>query len=93
MNEEELTGRVITIITEAQKLPPGTVTPDSTFEELGMDSLDGINLLFAFEEAFDINIPEHHAQQMKSVRQTVTGLRELLEKRAAQDPDETGAGG
>ena len=74
--------KVIEIITREQKLTPGRVTLDSTFEELGIDSLDGINLLFAFEEEFHLNIPEHVAQQMKSVRQVAEGLRTVLAKRA-----------
>ena len=74
--------KVIEIITRVQKLEPGRVTLDSTFEELGIDSLDGINLLFAFEEEFKLNIPEHVAQQMKSVRQVAEGLRTVLAKRA-----------
>lgn len=84
MTDQELTGRVVALITTLQKLSPGRVTADSSFEELGIDSLDGINLLFAFEEEFDITIPEHLAQQMKNVRQVVAGLRQVLEKRAAQ---------
>ena len=74
--------KVIEVITRAQKLEPGRVTLDSTFEELGIDSLDGINLLFAFEEEFNLNIPEHVAQQMKSVRQVVEGLGDLQARRA-----------
>lgn len=73
--------KVIDIITGAQKLEPGRVTVDSTFEELGIDSLDGVNLLFAFEEEFNLNIPEHVAQQMKTVRQVVEGLNALLAKK------------
>ncbi len=76
--------KVIAIITREQKLEPGRVTLDSTFEELGIDSLDGINLLFAFEEEFKLNIPEHVAQQMKSVRQVAEGLHSLLAKGAAE---------
>jgi acyl carrier protein len=83
MSDQELTDRVLAIITAQQKLPEGRVTPESTFEELGIDSLDGVNLLFAFEEEFDINIPEHVAQQMKDVGQVVAGLRQVLEKREA----------
>ena len=75
--------KVIEMITRLQKLEPSRVSLDSSFEELGIDSLDGVNLLFAFEEEFNLNIPEHVAQQMKSVRQVVEGLRGLLAKRAA----------
>jgi acyl carrier protein len=82
MNNEQLTDRVVRIITEQQKLPPGKVTPDSTFQELGIDSLDGVQLLFAFEEEFDITIPEHVAQNMKTVGQVVEGLEKVLSKRA-----------
>ena len=78
-----LEDKVIEIITRQQKLEPGRVTLDSTFEELGIDSLDGVNLLFAFEEEFALSIPEHVAQQMKSVRQVAEGLRSLLAKGAA----------
>jgi acyl carrier protein len=72
-----LEDKVIEIITRVQKLEPGRVTIDSTFEELGIDSLDGVNLLFAFEEEFNLNIPEHVALQMKSVRQVTEGLQGL----------------
>lgn len=75
--------KVIEIITRVQKLEPGRVTIDSTFEELGIDSLDGVNLLFAFEEEFNLNIPEHIAQQMKSVRQVAEGLRGVMARRPA----------
>ena len=78
ISEAELTARVVSIITTQQKLPAGRVTPESTFEELGIDSLDGVSLLFVFEEEFDITIPEHVAQQMKDVRQVVAGLQQVL---------------
>ncbi len=80
-----LEDKVIEIITREQKLESGRVTLDSTFEELGIDSLDGLNLLFAFEEEFKLNIPEHAAQQMKGVRQVVEGLRSLMAKGAARE--------
>ena len=76
-----LEDKVIEIITRVQKLEPGRVTAESTFEELGIDSLDGVNLLFAFEEEFSLNIPEHVAREMKGVRQVVEGLRGILDKR------------
>jgi len=93
LSDDELTERVVSIISSQQKLPPGRVTADSTFEELGIDSLDGVNLLFAFEEAFDITIPEHVAQKMKDVRQVVAGLRQVLETRPkVQSPKSNVAG-
>jgi acyl carrier protein len=82
MNVEE---KVIEIMTREQHLEPGKVTPDSTFAELGIDSLDGVNILFALEEEFKIDIPDTVAQSMKSVRQVVESLTRVLEGKDISD--------
>jgi acyl carrier protein len=79
MSHAELTERVRGIIATAQHLPQEKVTADSTFEELGIDSLDGINILFAVESEFNINIPDDAAQNIRSVRDVVEGIAKLLE--------------
>jgi acyl carrier protein len=79
MSHAELTERVRGIIATAQHLPQEKVTADSTFEELGIDSLDGINILFAVENEFNINIPDDDAQNIRSVRDVVDGIAKLLE--------------
>jgi acyl carrier protein len=78
MSHEELTERVRAIIATSQHLPPEKVTSDSTFEELGIDSLDGINILFAVESEFNINIPDDAAQHIRSVRDVVDGIAKLI---------------
>jgi acyl carrier protein len=75
---DELTGRVIGVIAKTQRLDPSTVTADSTFAELKIDSLDGINILFALEEEFKISIPDDAARQITSVRQAVDGVAQLV---------------
>lgn len=49
--------KVIAIIAEQAVLDPGDVTPQSTLEELGIDSLGLVESIFAIEEAFDISVP------------------------------------
>jgi len=49
--------RVIDIIAEQALLEPSDVTPESTLEDLGIDSLGLVESIFAFEEAFDITVP------------------------------------
>lgn len=78
MSHEELTERVRKIIATSQHLPEEKVTADSTFAELGIDSLDGINILFAVESEFNINIPDEGAQSIRSVRDVVDGIAKLL---------------
>jgi acyl carrier protein len=71
--------RVINVITREQHLDAGKVTLQSTFEELGIDSLDGVNIMFALEEEFSISIPDSIARQMKSVGQVVDDLTRYME--------------
>jgi acyl carrier protein len=77
--------KVVEIITREQHLQPGVVTIDSKFEELGIDSLDGVNILFALEEEFKIDIPDTVAQNMKSVRQVVDSLTRVMEGKDISD--------
>ena len=79
MSNEELTERVRGIIAAAQHVPVENIRAESTFEQLGIDSLDGINILFAVESEFNINIPDDAAQKIRSVRDVVDGIAKLLE--------------
>ena len=81
----DVTPKVIEIIAREQHLDPGKVTLDSTFAELGIDSLDGVNILFALEEEFKLDIPDSVAQNMRSVRQVVDALSRVLEGKDVSD--------
>ena len=81
--QDDVEQRVIEIIARRKRIEPAKLTMDSTFAELGIDSLDGMELLFTFEDSFNISIPESVAQRMKSVREVVEGLREVLVNRPA----------
>lgn len=79
--------KVITAIAKMKKIPPETITLDSSLEELKIDSLDGLNLFFDLEEAFDINIPDEGAKTMRSVGQIVEGLDQLIANKGASNPE------
>jgi acyl carrier protein len=81
--DAELAAKVIAVIAKAQRIPPETITLDSTFEALKIDSLDGINLVFALENEFGINIPDDGAQNLRSVGETVEGVAKLLQEKQA----------
>jgi acyl carrier protein len=84
MNTDEVTQRVIGVIAKTIHQPPEAIQPQSTFEELKMDSLDGLQLAFALEEEFDVNIPDDAVKSIKSVPAAVEGIRNLLAEKAAQ---------
>lgn len=75
---EDITQRVIAVITKTQHLAEGSVRAESTFQELNIDSLDGINVVFALENEFDIVIPDDEAKSIRSVRDVVEGVTKLL---------------
>ncbi len=74
----DLTQRVISVIAKTQRIPAEKISPDSTFEELGLDSLDSVNILFALEEEFNVSIPDEAAREIRSVRQIIDGIAALL---------------
>jgi acyl carrier protein len=76
--EDELSQRVIQVMAATQHLAVEKITIDSSFQELGIDSLDGINILFALESEFDINIPDDAAKEIRTVREMVEGVRQLV---------------
>jgi acyl carrier protein len=76
--ETGLIARVTGVIAKTQHIPSESVNIDSTFEELKIDSLDGINILFALESEFDVDIPDDAARQIRSVREMAEGIGKLV---------------
>ena len=83
---DELSQRVMKVIAETQHLPLEQVTIDSSFQDLNIDSLDGMQILFALENEFDINIPDDAAREIRGVREMVDGVRQLVEAKQASSP-------
>ena len=75
---DDVMSRVIRVIAETQRIPADTVKPESTFEELQIDSLDGINIVFAIENEFNINVPDEAAKSLRSVGDIAAGVEKLL---------------
>ena len=75
---DEMIGRVISCVAKTQKLPLENVTIESRFEDLGIDSLDGVNILYALETEFNVSIPDEGVLGIKSVREAVEQLDKLL---------------
>lgn len=80
----DLEARVIKVIAKTQRIPPESVSIDSTFEDLKIDSLDGINLIFALESEFNVDIPDEDARAIGSVRQMTQGIAQLIAQKSPQ---------
>jgi acyl carrier protein len=90
---DDLTQRVLRIIAETQRKDPAQVTIDSSFEELGIDSMDGVNIVFALENEFDINVPDEEVKNIHSVRDMVDGVIRLVELGKSMSKADDGAPG
>jgi acyl carrier protein len=58
------------------------VRPDSTFEELGIDSLDRLNILFDLESEFDIEIDDEEAKKVQNIPEMIAGITHLIEAKS-----------
>jgi len=64
--------KVKSIIVDQLGVSEGEVTPSASFiDDLGADSLDTIELVMAFEEAFGIEIPDEDAEKIRTVKNAI----------------------
>ena len=83
---ETIQDRVLKVIATTQRLPTERVTPDSSFEELGIDSMDSINILFDLESEFDIEIDDEDAKKIRTIPEMVAGVTSLVEAKESTSP-------
>ncbi len=72
--------RVKEIIVDELGVEADKVAPDASFvDDLGADSLDTVELVMAFEEEFEIDIPDEDAEQMRTVGDAVSYIKSHAE--------------
>ncbi|MBF0319844.1 MAG: acyl carrier protein [Nitrospirae bacterium] len=71
--------KVKEIISKQLGIDLGQIKPDSSFvEDLGADSLDLVELVMAFEEAFTIQIPDEAAEKIAKVQDAIDYIKSKL---------------
>ena len=83
---DDLIQRVLRSIATSKRLPLETVTIDSSFEQLNIDSMDAVEILFALENEFDIVIPDEEVRNIRNVRQMCEGVERLVAAKASGEP-------
>jgi len=79
--DQEVFEKVKGIIAEQLGVDPAEVKEDSSFvDDLGADSLDIVELVMAFEEAFDLDIPDEDAEKISKVKDAVGYIRERTQQ-------------
>lgn len=72
IDKQEVTDRVLTVVKNFQKVDPAKVTPSANFQkDLGLDSLDTVEVVMAFEEEFALEIPDAEADKIQSTADAI----------------------
>ena len=75
-DETNIEQKVRDIIVEQLGVNADQVTTEAKFiEDLGADSLDTVELVMAFEEAFDLDIPDEDAEKIGTVKDAVEYIK------------------
>ena len=68
--------RVTQIIVDQLGVDPSEVVPEASFlDDLGADSLDRVELIMAFEENFDMEIPDNDAEKIVTVQDAIAYIQ------------------
>ncbi|MCR4430141.1 MAG: acyl carrier protein [Tepidanaerobacteraceae bacterium] len=72
----EVLDRIKKIIAEQLGIDEDDVVPEASFiDDLGADSLDIVELIMAFEEEFDLEIPDEEAEKIKTVQNAIDYIK------------------
>ena len=72
--------KVIGIVASQLDVEKEKIKPETSFiNDLGADSLDIVELVMEFEEAFDMSIPDEDAEQLRTVGDAITYLKKHME--------------
>ena len=71
--------KVTDLIVDQLGVDADSVSPDAHFiDDLGADSLDTVELVMAYEEEFDIEIPDEDAEKLETVSDAIEYLNKRL---------------
>ncbi len=76
---ENIQQKVVDLIVDQLGVDADSVTPEAHFiDDLGADSLDTVELVMAFEEEFDLEVPDEDAEKLETVSDVTNYLKERL---------------
>lgn len=71
MDVGEVTDRIMSVVKNFDQVDAAKVTPDSKWADLGLDSLDAVEVVMAIEDEFAIEIPDPEADKILSVAEAI----------------------
>ncbi len=89
---QDIAKQVVDIVAKHVDADRGTLTPDSTLKDLGVDSLETIETFFDLEEHFDINFPDRDPNlDNGTIGGLIAVVEQLVREKAAASTGSTAA--
>lgn len=72
LKPDDVQGRIIGVLKGIEKIDSNKLSPSASFaDDLGLDSLDTVEVVMAVEEEFSIEIPDNEADEIRTVQQAI----------------------
>ena len=83
MTEAEIEAKVIDIVAEQMGVEKSEITRETSFvNDLNADSLDTVDLVMEFEDAFDTSIPDEEAEKIGTVGAAISYIKTAMAQKA-----------
>lgn len=77
MTDAELEAKLEDILSEQFGVPEDDIEPDATFEAMGLDSLDLVEVTLVIDEELGVRIPDERLPEIETPAQAVKVIQEL----------------
>jgi acyl carrier protein len=76
---EVIFNKIATLLSSKKGINKELISIEQSFEDLGLDSLDAVELISDLEDEFNVNLPNIELQQIKTIRQAVEGIEKSMQ--------------
>jgi acyl carrier protein len=79
-SKDDTAQKVVEIIAEKLNMPKANIKLEASFQELGADSLDVVEMIMSFEEIFGVEIKDEDAEKIKTIQNAVDHIHSARTK-------------
>jgi acyl carrier protein len=76
---EIIFNKIATLLSSKKGINKELISIEQSFEDLGLDSLDAVELISDLEDEFNVTLPNIELQQIKTIRQAVEGIEKSMQ--------------